>query len=210
MVLPLPPIVHGPITRFSPSVRVTGVLADATVEIFADGGQIGKSVAGSNGTVWVTIFDTPIAGQLITAVQTTTDGSSAPSPQGVPVIDVPNPLPTPVFGSPLTTAMSAVRLSGLVPGASVTISNNGTAVGLAGGSETTAWIPILAGASLDAGTPLVAELVKSPVQYFDAPFSITLTLRRRRASSISTSAREHRSRRRSRSPVRRGPSRPSG
>ncbi|NRP73764.1 hypothetical protein ILFOPFJJ_04677 [Ensifer psoraleae] len=157
MVLPLPPIVHGPITRFSPSVRVTGVLADATVELFADGGQIGKSVAGSNGTVWVTIFDTPNAGQLITAVQTTTDGSSAPSPQSVPVIDLPNPPPSPVFVSPLTTAMSAVRLSGLVPGASVTISNNGTVVGLGGGSETTAWIPILAGASLDAGTPLVAE-----------------------------------------------------
>jgi hypothetical protein len=40
---------------------------------------------------------------------------------GVPVLAVPNPLPLPVFESPMSVCMSQLRVRGRVPGAEITI-----------------------------------------------------------------------------------------
>jgi hypothetical protein len=156
MTLPLPPTVHGPITPFSPSVQVTGVLANAEVQLFAGGRRIGTTIAGVNGTVWVPVDQAPAVGDAVTATQQNDDGESGPSP-GVAVIDLPQPLPSPIFISPLSNAMSSLRLGGLIPGALVEVSNNGAVAGQSVVSDTSAWIDIAPGASLGNNSIMVAR-----------------------------------------------------
>lgn len=155
MVLPLPVTVHGPITHFSPSVRVTGVVAMATVEVFADGNPIGYGFAVNNGELRVDI-DQPDVGAAIIAIQSTTDGPSAASPP-VPVVGIPDPLPVPVFVSPLSSGMSKLQLAGLVPGAKIELRNNGAVVGWGIAIDATAWVDIDYNADIAAGAPMHAR-----------------------------------------------------
>jgi hypothetical protein len=155
VVLPLAPVVHGPITPVSPSVRVTAVVAGANVEVLADGVPIGGVFASENGEVWVGIAS-PSDDQEITARQTTSDGPSEESP-AVPVTPVPHPLPVPVFVSPLSTGMSKLQLAGLVQGAKVELRQNGAIVGGDIATASTAWISIDFNANLDAGDPIGAR-----------------------------------------------------
>jgi hypothetical protein len=155
MVVPLPPEVHGPITRFSPSVRVTGIVAGATVEVMEDGAVIADHFSTGNGEVWVGVSVSSV-GAAITARQSTEEGTSESS-ASIPVIDIPTPLPLPVFVSPLSTGMSTVRLAGLVPGSEVELRNNGALVGRGTAQDTTAWIWIDPNANLDGGTPIQAR-----------------------------------------------------
>ena len=147
MTRPLPPTVQGPITPHSPSVQVTGVLANAEIRLFAGSNEIGGTIASTNGTASVPFGNAPHLGDVITATQENNDGESASSP-GVPVVDLPHPLPSPIFVSPLSTAMSSVRLGGLVPGARVQLKHNSTLVGQAVVTDTVAWVDISPGALL--------------------------------------------------------------
>lgn len=157
MTKPLPPTVHGPITPHSPSVQVTGVLAGAEIRLFSSGSQVGGTIASVSGTVSVSFGSAPSVSAVITATQENDDGESAPSP-GLLVIDAPNPLPSPIFVSPLSTAMSAVRLGGLVPGARVQLKHNSTLVGQAVVTDTVAWIDISPGAQLSGNITAQQDL----------------------------------------------------
>jgi hypothetical protein len=122
MTRPLPPTVYGPITPFTPEVRVSGVLTDADVIVVADGQTVlGRGKAPAPGELWVKLTIPPKAKQNITAVQSTTDPvfNSWPSPNAVVVVEVPLPLPTPVISSDLNSCMTGVLIDGLVPGAKV-------------------------------------------------------------------------------------------
>ncbi len=121
MAKPVAPFVHGPIVDKSSVVEVSSVLANATVTLLVGGGPVGSTVASANGTVWVPISGSLAVGQTVVATQETTDGTSDPSPVGVPVVTIPNPLPPPVFESPMSTCMSQVRMGGLVPGAKLKV-----------------------------------------------------------------------------------------
>ena len=121
MAKPLPPVVQGPILATSPAVQVSSVLANATVTLLAAGAPVGSTTATANGSVWVPVGGALMAGQSVTATQQTSDGTSDPSPTGVPVLAVPNPLPSAVFESPMSVCMSQLRVGGLVPGAQITI-----------------------------------------------------------------------------------------
>jgi hypothetical protein len=158
MTPPLPPVVHGPITPSSPSVQVSAVLEGATVDLVAGGNPIGTNVGGPNGTVWVPISQQPGAGQVVTATQKTADGTSAAA-IGITVVDPPNPLPAPVFvsPSPMSNAMSAVLLGGLVPGARVVLRNGGSTIGQAIATNTGQWIDITLGANIAPNSALSAR-----------------------------------------------------
>lgn len=158
MAAPLPPVVHGPITPTTPSVKVTGVLAAASVELFADGSPAGSAVAGAAGTVWVGVGVALTAGQQITAKQTTPgDGASGASPIAVTVVADPSPPPSPVFLGPLTTAMSALRMGGLLPGAKIEVKSAGVVVAETPVTEVESWVPILGGVNITGGQPLTAQ-----------------------------------------------------
>jgi hypothetical protein len=122
---PIPPVVHGPVVEKAPVVQVSSVLANATVTILVGAGPVGSTIAPANGTVWVPVSGVVMEGQTIVATQQTSEGTSDPSPDGVLVVHLPKPLPSPVFESPMSTCMSQIRMGGLAPGAELTVLVNG-------------------------------------------------------------------------------------
>jgi hypothetical protein len=121
MATPLPPMVHGPITPLSPSVRVSGILAGTHVRVLMDGNVLGEvPSAPGNGELSVPITGIqPIPHRYVVAAQVLGGVSSSESPFPIEVSDVPKPLPTPIILSQLNTCMTDVLLDGLVPGAFV-------------------------------------------------------------------------------------------
>jgi hypothetical protein len=156
MAKPLPPIVHGPITPSTPPVLVTAVASNATADLLVAGASIGSAASISGGTLWVPIAGAIVAGQMVTALQSTSGGASDESAQPVAVVDVPIPPPAPVFVSPLSTCMSMLRLDGLVPGALVLVRQGGTVVGKTVAGRPSDFVAIDPGASLTAGARLEA------------------------------------------------------
>jgi hypothetical protein len=171
MTKPLPPIVHGPITPSNPAVRITAVAPNATVEILVTGASIGSAASISGGTLWVSITGTVTAGQTVTARQKTSGGTSDESAQPVTVVDVPNPLPAPVFVSPLSTCISSLRLDGLVIGATVLVRQGGTVVGKTVAGQPSDFVAMDPTASLTAGARLEAtqEIVVSGATLVSPP-----------------------------------------
>jgi hypothetical protein len=157
MARPLPPIVVGPITPTTPSVQVRAVAPNATVDLLVAGATVGSAGSTAGGTVWVPVASPVVVGQGVTARQSTAGGTSDESAQPVPVVDVPNPLPSPVFVSPLSTCMSRLRLDGLVPGATVLVRQGGTVVGKTVAGQPSDFVAIDAAASLTGGARLQAS-----------------------------------------------------
>lgn len=151
MAKPLPLTVYGPVTPLSPAVRVTGVLPGADVDILANGAGIGHAMANSPGELWVPLVSQPGVGQAISAVQKTSDGTSDPSSQTVPVIDVPNPLPVPVIFSDLNTCMVDIWAGALVPGAKVLTNIGGVPFGSTVPSQPNSFLGINASQSIGIG-----------------------------------------------------------
>lgn len=142
MSKPMTLTVYGPITPISPSVRVTGVLPTADVDILDNGTSIGHGVATNPGELYVKLTSQPTVGHSITAIQKTSEGVSEPSAQAIPVLDVPDPLPVPVIVSDLNTCMNDIRADGLVPGAQVITTIGGQPFGSTTASSTSAWLGI--------------------------------------------------------------------
>jgi hypothetical protein len=138
----MPLTVYGPVTPISPAVRVTGVLPSAEVNIQDNGHSIGHAVAANPGELLVPLTTQPTVGHSITAVQKTSDGTSEPSAQSIPVVDVPDPLPVPVTLSGLNTCMSDIWADGLVPGARVITLIGGHPFGSSVAPQTTSWLGI--------------------------------------------------------------------
>jgi hypothetical protein len=154
MTRPLPPIVHGPITPPTPAVLVTSVAPNAAVDVLADGDGVASLHSITGGTLWMPISHPFVDGQKVTAVQNTPGGTSDESAQPVIVTAVPNPLPAPVFVSPLSTCMSTLELTGLQPGATVRVRQGGTVVGTTVAGQPTDSVPM--SGSLSAGDRLQA------------------------------------------------------
>lgn len=156
MTRPLPPVVHGPLTPVTSVVRVTAVAPDATVDLLVAGNSAGSDQSLSGGTLWVRLNRTLAAGDNVTARQSTPGGTSDESVLPVPVVDVPDPLPAPVFVSPLSTCMSMLRLDGLVPGAAVFVAQGAVVIGKTVASQPGEFVSIDQGASLSQGARLEA------------------------------------------------------
>ena len=121
MPKPLPPQAHGPLTPSSKSVQVTGVLPGATVQIWentigqATYHEVGNGPANAEG--WVHLTGALQVGQEVSVQQTLAGAPSDISPPAyaVWVINPPNPLPVPVFISPLTDEMDLLVLDSVFP-----------------------------------------------------------------------------------------------
>ncbi|MDR3098649.1 MAG: hypothetical protein LBV73_16445 [Paraburkholderia sp.] len=122
---PLPPVVQGPITPFSPVVRVTGALQGAVVTVQQNGVTLGQASSGSNANLDVPLSRKPLAGQPVTAVQEMGGVTSDPGPYGVTVIDAPQMLPMPTVVSALHTCMADAMADSLFPGATVYVEIGG-------------------------------------------------------------------------------------
>jgi hypothetical protein len=157
MTKPLPPIIHGPINPMTAAVRVTAVAPNATVDLVVVGASVGSASSSMGGTLWVSVSGPLVAGQSMTARQTTPGGVSDESANAVTVIDLPDPLPTPVFVSPLSVCMSRLKLDGLVPAATVTVRQGATAVGQLVAGQSSDFVDINPAATIIAGTRLDAS-----------------------------------------------------
>jgi hypothetical protein len=166
MAVPLAPTVNGPIVTSSPSVRVSGALAGATVELLVGGGRVGQAPATANGDLWVSLDRSLNAGETVVARQTLAGVTGPASNDAVPVLPVPSPLPTPVFASPMSQFMSHVLLGGLVPGATVTVGNGTATIGIETPSGASMWVKV-------DPTQLAAGQVLNAVQKIGATASAT-------------------------------------
>jgi hypothetical protein len=97
-----------------------------------------------------------MVGEIVTAAQKTGDGVSDSPQLSTTVIDVPNPLPSPVYDSDLVTCGSRVQFAGLIPGARVIMKINGADVVNTTVSQLREVVPLLPGTSLSSGT--IAQL----------------------------------------------------
>lgn len=137
------PLVRGPVLTTSPVVRVDGVLDGADVVVTAtDGTEHATGTATANGYVWLTVTEPLREGTTLVAAQSRAGESSHPSSHGTPVLPPPDPVPAPVFGCVLNQCSTAVLLSGLVPGATVTIDAGSTVLATHDVSRSREWVPI--------------------------------------------------------------------
>ncbi len=142
MPTPLAPVVHGPILVTSPAVLVSGVLAQATVELLVGDTAVGMATAVGNGDLWVSLVRELSANNAIVAVQSLGGRTSLPSNYPVPVLPVPAALPAPVFLSPMSQFMSHVLLRGLVPGARIEVRRGNVLAGSAIARGASTWLAV--------------------------------------------------------------------
>lgn len=150
------PIVKGPVIATSPAVRVDGVLEGADVEVLSDNGtRHAAGTAGANGSLWLGVDEPLREDTLLVAVQRRDGDESDTSVHGTPVLPAPTELPAPTFGCILNQCSDAVLLSGLVPGAEVTVTTGGAALAMQDVSRPREWVALTAG--LDVGHRLEAS-----------------------------------------------------
>jgi hypothetical protein len=141
MAKPFPPVVDGPVFTTSTQVYVDNVLPNAVVTVYDNlagtGPPIGTATSTNPGGLWVPLtMPTHLApSQQITARQSypakstiinssiKVSGLSDPTNKAmaIPVQNVPDPLPAPIFVSGLCTCMDSVYIGGLIPGATLKI-----------------------------------------------------------------------------------------
>ena len=153
--IPLAPVVVGPIMPTSVFVVVQGVLAGAEVTVTSTiDGVVSTAIASANGSVEAPFVVLPTVGARLSAIQSVNGLTSQPTLNPVSVSAIPNPLPVPVAVSPVTDAMSAILVQGLVPGADVEISLGGATVGGGRTYTETAWLDLDANAATPVGSRL--------------------------------------------------------
>ena len=98
----LAPIVLGPIFVGSTFISVSGAMAGAGVTLqLRDGHIVASGTATMNGFLELKVSSVLHAGEEVFAKQGPALGSSPLSNTGVPVLANPDPLPTPIFASPV-------------------------------------------------------------------------------------------------------------
>ena len=152
---PLPPVVQGPITPFSPAVRVVGALQGAQVTVLQGGVALGRATAAVNGDLDVNLSRKPVVGQSVVSVQEIGGLTSEPSVYGMLVIDVPQPLPMPNIASTLHTCMVDVLGENLVPGATVHAHIGGQPFGTIVAQQTRQWLSLDPLALINPGSQLM-------------------------------------------------------
>jgi hypothetical protein len=158
MVAVAPPVVIGPVLETSTSVRVDGVVANAEVTVIAndDGTVHAQGTAQVNGTVWLHITEPLRAGTFLFARQQLFGAEdSEPSNTRVPVVSPPHDLPRPVFRAVLNECSDSALLTGLVPGAEVTLTRGGVVLANEVVERTRQWVRF--GGGLTEGEVLSAS-----------------------------------------------------
>jgi hypothetical protein len=170
MTIPLAPIVHGPILTSSRQVVVSGALQGASVELLAGGAAVGVETAPANGDLWVRLDRRLDDGELVAARQSLGGQTSQASNKPVEVLPVPEPLPVPVFASPVSKCMNRVLLAGLVPGAVLELQADATMIASTKVRAVAEWIgfdpSLVIGASVIRAVQRLDGLV-SPTQTSD-------------------------------------------
>lgn len=138
MVAPLPPVVDGPIFTITTQVYIDNVLPESNILVYENGVQVGQATSASPGGIWVPLTVGLTLGQMITATQTYTGAAplagvtngmaSVPSNEAIPVLALPNPLPSPSFVSWMTTCTDLLYMSGLIPGCMLQVATGSTIV----------------------------------------------------------------------------------
>ncbi|MCW5793690.1 MAG: hypothetical protein KIS97_05060 [Nitrospira sp.] len=145
MALLLPPIVYGPITTGSTHVRVVAGMAGRTIIVYDEQIEIGRLETNETKEYWVPLQAKPLLGHNITARIASGKPPvdfSQPSVRPVPVIDIPNPLSTPIILSDLNTCITDIFVDGLVPGATVITTIGGQLFGSAQTYQPRTWLGI--------------------------------------------------------------------
>lgn len=124
-----PPTVCGPLSRYSPRVRVQGLVQGSTVLVFANGSLVTLPEQATSGDQWFSLLVGLLPGQFITARQThPTFGTSEPTPAkfGVSVMAEPTSsndiAALSLFSHPYHCAQ-CIWLDGAYPGAIVTVTD---------------------------------------------------------------------------------------
>ena len=136
----IPPVVVGPLHAGAERIAVTGLRAGATVRIFDGSVQIGVAPAGLEPSVVATVAPALRAGGVITAVQqvgSARSGSSQPI-----VVSTAASVSVPRVVGPLTRGDTEVLVSGVTPGARVTIRSSGRVIGEARAAEPIVRVPV--------------------------------------------------------------------
>lgn len=175
MAVLAPPTVIGPLLETSPLVRVDGVLSGAKVTVSAQGGAVhADGTATANGTVVLAVSRTLVVGTTLVATQQRGADSSGPSVHGCPVVPAPRDLPRPVFEAVLNQCSESCLLSGLVPGAVVTVKRGATVLATETVQTPRQWVRL--GASVSVGTTLSATQSLPGVTPSPAGWSDQVTL----------------------------------
>jgi hypothetical protein len=167
MTAPLAPVVDGPIYAVpNIPILVDNVLPDALVKVFQAGVEVGHATSTSPGSIWVPTTIALVAGSKITATQTytgtatyvgVTAGVASPESNfAVTVLAPPKLLPIPVFESGINQCSNSVLLGNLFQGATLSISQDGTALGGGLVEYPTQWFT-LTGPEPTPGQPLGAS-----------------------------------------------------
>lgn len=137
-VLPLPPVIYpptvlAPIYVCSGKVTVTNLHAGATVRVYQDGIPIALGWAGNENSISLTVAPGFYLGGEITAIQWV--GGQQSDVSNVVVVENVDEIQVPRILSPVTLEDHCVWVSGVTPGATVSIFMNGMIIGEAQTSE---------------------------------------------------------------------------
>jgi hypothetical protein len=159
-VQPLPPVILAPVVvppmyACGQAVQVSNLHPGALVRVFMDGVPIGLGWAGLQSSITVPVAPALVAGRKVTAIQWV-GGTPGPESDGVEVIRLGELLPPRVLG-PLALGDQAVWVSGVTPGAHVSILSSGAVIGEIDAAEPVVQVPIgpLLGPVLAGAAPRV-------------------------------------------------------
>lgn len=145
-VLPAPavvpaPVVLPPLYACGGAVRVSGLHPGAVVRIFQDGIPAGLGWAGMASSIAVTAAPALTAGAVVTARQWV-GGVPGPPSDPVTVQRAPRVLPEPRIVGPVARGDTTVLVSGVIPGALVSVHSAGALIGEGFGDESLTTITI--------------------------------------------------------------------
>lgn len=154
----LPPLIRGPVSVLTRTVRVQGALVGAKVTLSQDGMPIGApTAAGPNGVAGVDVSAVTLkASAKLTAVQTSGTDTSDPSP-AEPVLGPPATLAPLAFLTQIHTCIDGVILGGTVDGATVEVTHQGNVLGHAVAVDPQLSLHLQHQGSLPTGAVLVAQ-----------------------------------------------------
>ncbi len=174
----LPPMIDGPVSVLTRTVRVSGALSGATVTLSQNGASISAAPAGDDGIALVDVSGVVLnPGASLTAVQSHAAEASEPSP-AEPVLGPPAALPALSILTEVHACIDGVILGGTIEGATVEVTAEGQPIGdvVAGGTQQSVRLhhqgPLPVGSRIEArqtvtwqGTAINGPVVKSlPVQ----------------------------------------------
>jgi hypothetical protein len=152
----LPPVVVGPLSECSSSVRVQGQLIGAVIDLFSNGAHVGKGTATwTDQSFKLSPGKTLTPGKGVTATQTQSGVSSPPSPSAITVQKKPPTIGPVTSKTHVYLCGQCLWLDGMVPGAIVEVSVHGTVRGTGVADDGSARIAL--SAPTGASDTLVAQ-----------------------------------------------------